>query len=116
MRANGWPAERSLSRPLHVRKDHAFGLLENLSSFGLKFRFADIIFCSSLTDAAIAGIGACCPSLRQVNLSHLSLLTDIAIAHITDGLRALQALDLRRCNFRWDLMLICGWVVERIEC
>ncbi|MCO5554982.1 hypothetical protein L7F22_008521 [Adiantum nelumboides] len=55
--------------------------------------------CYSLTDAAAAAIGSCCPSLQSLNLAHLPMLTDITIAHITDNVRNIQDLDLKRCKF-----------------
>lgn len=55
--------------------------------------------CSSITDAAMAAIGACCGSLKVLNLDHLSLLTDISIARIADGCNTLGTLTMTRCKF-----------------
>ncbi|KAH7435493.1 hypothetical protein KP509_06G067100 [Ceratopteris richardii] len=55
--------------------------------------------CTSLSDSAVAAIGACCPSLQVLNTSHIPKLTDVSIAHITDNLRKLQNLSVRRCQF-----------------
>lgn len=55
--------------------------------------------CYSLTDAAIAAIGSCCPSLQSLNLAYLPMLTDVAIAHIADNVRNLQGLNVKRCKF-----------------
>lgn len=66
---------------------------------GLHLREIVLARCNTLTDAAIAAIGPCCPSLQRLDLAHLSLLTDVAIAHITDNLSKIQVLNVRRCKF-----------------
>lgn len=74
-------------------------VIELSAQLGSHLRELSLAHCCSLTDTAIAEIGACCPSLQVLDLSSLSLLTDVAIAYIADGLRMLQVLNLRRCKF-----------------
>ncbi|KAI5067561.1 hypothetical protein GOP47_0018089 [Adiantum capillus-veneris] len=66
---------------------------------GLNLKQLVLARCTSLTDAAVAAIGSCCPSLRSLNLAHLLMLTDTAVAHITDNMSKIQDLNLKRCKF-----------------
>eukprot|EP00249_Psilotum_nudum_P017534 c26376_g2_i1 orf=2-2341(+) len=66
---------------------------------GLTLQELSLAHCSSLTDAAMAAVGACCSGLKSLNVDSLQLLTDSSIGRITDGCRSLLNLTLTRCKF-----------------
>jgi DNA repair protein RAD7 len=60
-----------------------------------ELRLAD---CRLLTDVAIAGVAACCPGLKVLDLDALPHLTDTAIGRIADGCLSLQKIYLKRAK------------------
>ncbi|KAI8849397.1 hypothetical protein BC829DRAFT_391672 [Chytridium lagenaria] len=77
--------------------DAAFAEWEKL---GRIFALRELILsdCSFLTDAAVASIACCCPSLEILSLSFCCALTESFANPIVDGCPNMQILDLSFCG------------------
>ncbi|KAJ7556353.1 hypothetical protein O6H91_05G079300 [Diphasiastrum complanatum] len=77
-------------------------LSELLVHIGVKLEELCLSDCLSLTDAAVAAIGACCTGLRVLILDQLTKLTDLSLARIADDCRSLRKMSLQRCKFSYS--------------
>lgn len=73
-----------------------------ISTNGHNMKELVLASCVNLTDSSLKVIAETCSQLRVLDLSYLGKLTDIGMAHITNGCRRIQDLKLCRSPFSDD--------------